>query len=435
MNILNQLKNYMHAFQSKTNAEEQVDNHACSSELSDTLSLNSNTSGQIAVSPTVLPVCNIATSAPADSICPNAAPEAPAIEGGDVTYVLKPIEDDTCLYKYTSLANALFTDSDIRKGLKTIDSLNLANLSEVVSNIKLLDRTQSRLLISGMKKVQFSHEAYIDAFLANLGMLVFAHPPFLQSVCLCGVDHKRCKNHYWCPRCAYAAATQLWKEFLPHFSKGTFWFITISIKGSIPFTHINANNLRTYWSLLRTGLQLYSRVNKTAISGFYMSDEVSVRQFLPLEICPHLHGVIDATDLDDTTINELQQYINTLLELVDAPASLETSVRIRRINTQSSLKSALRYLIKPINLNPRYRMDWQRMVTTGERPAWQINNEVRDFINGVSLISHYPKSIRHIQGFGSMNAKNSEYIGVPRARRNDGWIHVKAIPLADVDWN
>ena len=358
----------------------------------------------------------------------NDAPEA--YEPWSNEYALQ--EPAPYQYEYTRLRNILENNGKIIHR-SSRDAINLGYLREVLANRRLLDVPRD-WITSALHEVRRQKPGYRNDFLPNLGMLLFSNPTFLERVCRCGQNHNRCKMRFWCPRCAYAEATNLWKTYLPNYHKGNFWFLTVGIDGDIPFNDANAFNLREFWTLLPDVINQVGLHSNYGIKGFYSSDEVSVRQFLPLRINPHVHAILDADDLDPQVIDDLESVFDQVLEIIAPGCGLTSSVNLRHIVSKEALKSALRYLIKPISLQNQYRTAWTVKVEAGSHPSWQLNNEVRDFITGVSYVSHYPKFMRHLKAYGSMAGSSDNFIGVLASRRNDYWDEVKAISLTDDQW-
>jgi hypothetical protein len=353
----------------------------------------------------------------------------PSIASEDIEYTLDSAHSP--LNKYTLLTNIL------RKRHKPIRrpsscEIDYGYLREVIFNRKLLDDYQWNYFKHALFS-KYTNAGYRNDYVDNLGFIIHAEPTFMSRYCRCGEHGKTCGKRFWCSRCAYAEATKLWKEYLIHFEENRFHFLTVSMLGDIPFSDRNAFDLTRLWKVISGHLQFSMKHTSNSVKGMLLSEEVSVRQFLPTRINPHVHSIIDSEDPDLFRQIATASIDNYLAEHV-LGCHLHVSIKIKVIETQNAFKSALRYLTKPINLQQAYRMAWASKILNGYQPAWKLNSEVTDFIMGTSYVSHAPKQLHHIKRFGSMNAKHKDYLGTPTARRNDHWDEIKSISLSDDQW-
>jgi len=337
------------------------------------------------------------------------------------------------LNKYTRLTNVLEKRDQRVKKSSSSSMIDYSYLRAVIYNRSHLSDEQRQCLKHALWYSKYTQVGYRNQYLDNLGFIILAEPTFLIRYCRCGEQGAVCDKRTWCPRCAYAVVTSLWKEYLLSYNAGTFYFLTVSLVGDVPFTDENAFDLPGLWKILTTSLQVLQCKLKGCVRGMLISDEISVRQFLPIRINPHVHAILDADD-PLHFYEALKPVIDAFLTKHAPGYTLQASVNMRVITSQNSLKSALQYLVKPIQIKIPYRTAWDGKVVNGLGRAWALNSEVKDFVRYTNYVSHTPRLIQHIKRYGSLSANSSNYIGTPEARRNDHWDKIKSVSLSDDEW-
>ena len=150
----------------------------------------------------------------------------------DNSYSIERILEDLDRYQYnnTSLTNSL-ENHNVSCQRRTPSEIKLNDLGEVIANRRLIDGVSFDWMWAVFHGCRVRRVGYDEEFLPNIGMLLFARTSSLERLCRCGQNGARCKLRSWCPRCAFAEATNLWKTYLPNFNKGSFWFLTPLRKG------------------------------------------------------------------------------------------------------------------------------------------------------------------------------------------------------------
>ena len=202
------------------------------------------------------------------------------------------------------------------------------------------------------------------------------------------------------------------EKFSNSFYRGDWQFLTVSFKGSVTMAEGLCDCLRI-WEVLANEFKWLFKEH--GIRGAVYVEELSVLQFLPCRVLPHVHILADADGLPEELIAQWQNRIDEALYGVDPDLTLESNINVITVVDEEQFERTLGYLIKPIELGTRYRSAWWSHVDGKPEAAVALNSETRDLILGISEITKMRKAVRYL---GVMHGTNAEYVGVGKAERN-----------------
>ncbi len=288
-------------------------------------------------------------------------------------------------------------------------SLNRIDLDLLHRNQSLLSPLQRNLL----KAVQYRLQTYPQRFgrdstyasTAGLVLMSDWDAKNRHRFCHCCIRNKRCRLWKFCCHCAYTKQNEIVTRYLPAFPKGNFWFVTLSFKGGLRFEVPHDEHPLPYWDAARMALR--EMLADYSIDGALWVEELYIRSYLPLEVLPHCHAIIDATEFADDAKEKLTgSIIQFSSEQVDGDGvELPFDLDVKPILDQQHFINCLRYLIKPIDLVTAY----SQAITTADRV--ELNQAVDSLLNGHLLHCFQRPQLMFI---GSLDPKRKRhFLGNP----------------------
>ena len=92
---------------------------------------------------------------------------------------------------------------------------------------------------------------------------------------------------------------------MPSFSRGHFYFVTLSFAGGLPFAGAGAFDCLNYWNACKAALG--SLIEQELIRGAFWVEEIKLLSLLPLRVMPHVHALVDADSFDRPALEATMQ--------------------------------------------------------------------------------------------------------------------------------
>jgi hypothetical protein len=296
----------------------------------------------------------------------------------------------------------------------TSSQINYSQYSDIEQHRQLLSPEQQNVLDSAFSPVKRGNFKYSDSYFDNAGLIVGAEPVYAVKFSRCGipnlVNHSgRCSKRQFCPRCAYVKFLQHWSSFEHAYRTETYCFVTFSYQGNVSFS--DRHQCTLYWDAIQSGLKWLS--THQHIEGGLVSEEISVRSFVPTLVLPHAHAILKTEQISPETITELGTHITGYQDQAGNSVQLVPSVNVKPIQNYDSFKNEMQYLFKPINLKTAYVSAWIEAEQNDRSEAWKLNSALKDFFSGHLEITRGRMMIRR---FGSMHGRCKEFVGQKRKK-------------------
>lgn len=246
---------------------------------------------------------------------------------------------------------------------------------------------------------------YSPEYIASLCPLIASNSRYAKKVAYCmnEMDGKRTACLKWnlCDRCAQYKASQQWRIFDQCFNADfTFYSVTLSFDGSIPFSSTSATNCRLYWDantqLVRSCLKSH------LIRGAYLAHEIKLSQFLPLRVNPHSHVIMASDEGLETVQEQLQEFLK------DAGLDRAPSVKIKPLPSVEDLERAVKYLTKAVDFVSPYESAWHLHVSNDPAQAMALNVEMKEFFDAHQVAFD---GLKKVSRYGNLCGSSSSYIG------------------------
>lgn len=157
-----------------------------------------------------------------------------------------------------------------------------------------------------------------------------------------------------------------------------------------------------------------SLVDAKLVRGAYWVEEISILQFLPLRVMPHLHAIIDG-EWSSAAQEHLTASLTAFENPNRDPLVLVPSIQALEITSQRQLFNRIQYMFKPINIVAPYRNAWPVASAQERELAMRLNGELRNFVDGYSTITFERDKI---YSKGTLTARSPRFIGVRAALRD-----------------
>lgn len=301
--------------------------------------------------------------------------------------------------------------------ITTPDQLNRSSVEEVADHPHLISHSQSACLQRISTKVQLLPNRFSDPDYPVLSqMLILSDWPSSReysSCCAGRQGFKKCNRWSFCPYCCYRKRQNALQTYLRAFLRSSAWqFLTLSFSGHLLFAH---NHNSCLDCLNACGLALRSLVDSGFVRGAHWVEEIQVLRFLPSAVLPHIHAVLDG-DWSEGAEDHLLQTLGNFRNPDDQPLPLLPSLSCQRIPTVHDFCRCLKYLFKPLDLVQPYRSAWPTAEAEDRGLASRLNRELRDFAEGYNVVM-YERD--RIGAKGTLSAKNSRFLGVRAAQRDE----------------
>ncbi len=304
--------------------------------------------------------------------------------------------------------------------VKDESSLNRSDLQEIHQYEDMLDGFQRRLLRMIEKKIAKHPQRYDrDNYLQTAAFLILSNWPSAQRLAYCGIPSAvnpsgRCRLHQFCPYFCWRERNQAQLAYVPSFHDGNWHFLTGSFDGDLAFTGSDGFDWLHYWDAYKYGLS--ALVKEGLIDGVYWTEELAVNGFQQTMVLPHVHCIIDAFELTDTTIDILKEHIIEHLAKNLGPDFLLPDVKYSAIQDQKGLLDRIGYMVKPMKLLKAYERAWVGAFCNARSRVWQLNSQLTDIIRGHSEITRRRPKMR---AKGTLDSRTKGFIGVRKENRSE----------------
>ncbi len=306
------------------------------------------------------------------------------------------------------------------------DHLNWSNLAELTSNQFCLSDEQRFFLLNTTNRIRlFPHRFNRNqGYPETAGLILMSDWNHRQRFCLCSNRKSICKLWKFCHYCRHLYRMRLMHTFLPHFSAGNWYFLTISFDGQLSFESPLLDDPTNYWAAC--GHAIHEMVESRQVIGAIKVEELSICSFNPLTVLPHCHILLFTEQISPSFIDETNALVESYRPVEFNP-DLETwevfqdgrihhpvTTRLARLEAQENLAKTISYLIKPIDVVTPYRASLEACEGAPETVR-QLNQNVCEFFLSYSETTH---SRRQLQYFGTLDARRrSRFVGVSPACR------------------
>jgi len=292
--------------------------------------------------------------------------------------------------------------------------LNWMDRSELISQADVLSETQRRLINQlVVKERDFSKGFENGNYFMNALPIIASDVKFSQRFVQCGRHQGsarvHCEKPMFCSKCAEADGNRALGMYYNSFERGTFHFVTISFKGSVPFDSLNSSHMLAYWNAVDGAFK--HLCSQDIVDGAYWVDELAIHDFFPLRVLPHGHAIIDSGAFTDEDVNEILEY----LAENHSDLELKPSIEFTRIPDRYDFIRRIKYCNKSINLARPYETGVAYIDEASGRTMNALNREMRDFLEGVPVTTLGRKRI-HRAGTMLPQCK-SRYIGTNAKQR------------------
>lgn len=302
--------------------------------------------------------------------------------------------------------------------LTHVTELKRTDMQELLDHQHLLDPSDRTLLELVRRKPEIYPNRFFDPdYLPNATLLVASSYPGAKRHAFCGVPTSvskdgRCRDHKFCPRCNYLVREDAARAYVPAFDNGNWHFVTLSFSGSLPFDSANIGAIADCWDACKETLQFMRASGH--VEGVHWTEELAVLSFLPLQVMPHVHALVDARDFGDEQAGLLLLRLSNWRNASGEGLALAPDIDIRPISTQRSLLDRLRYLYKPIQLARAYENAWGDHLDDSRSRAWELNSQARELAAGIFDVR---KRRNRMNSEGTLNPRAKGFIGVAKAER------------------
>lgn len=296
--------------------------------------------------------------------------------------------------------------------------LNRCDWSEVMANKAQLTWTQQTQLAFVEPKPGLHADRYPDdTYLAQSALLILSSLGSADRYSRCGIPNAMnksglCRIHKFCPACSSQIKFSKWLTYAPAFESGTWFFITGSWKGDLPFDTGSAaqDSFRwvEHWDAYRKAFA--SLWASKDINGFYLVDELAINSMLPVRALPHVHAIVEAGWFEDEQIEKLSAAVETGIASAHEE-NLKPDIKVSPILSAGSLMSVLRYMHKPLSMTTAYASAWARHCSDTRDRATELNSQATDIVMGFAEVT---KGRNKMSAKGTLNPKDKSFIGISK---------------------
>lgn len=307
----------------------------------------------------------------------------------------------------SSTNHSLIDDESVSLSLTNPLAVDWSDASQLNRHERCFSEEQQRAFdLLNRKQNDYPHQI-TGNYLQNGRFVVASGVKIFQRFACCGRKEGFktvfCEKPMLCSGCARRNERILQQRFDGVFSKGTFYHVTISFTGDLPFDSISSHAVTEHWTAVNAAVRhLY---DQDMINGACVIDEIAVEQFLPLRVLPHGHAIIDADVFTTEHIQEIQNFIRDHHPEVQ----LAVNVRSRKLSSEYEFERIIAYCNKAIDLTKHYEAEAESIVSSKARSFESLNREMRELLEGI-LVETY--GFRKTQYCGTMHTQcKTRYIG------------------------
>ena len=278
--------------------------------------------------------------------------------------------------------------------VEDFSKLNRSDLDELDRHEDLIGRVERDYLGKVKSKPEIFPQRFRDAdYLSNSAIMLLstgwssAHK--YAHCCIRGQVNRggACKVHKYCPYCSWYAGEKAQLTYVPAFGDGNWHWLTGSYSGDLLYDGSAgaAVNWLHHWDAYQAGFNEWLENN--TVRGIYWTEELAVNSFCPTRVLPHVHAVVDADELNEAALEQVQESVNAHMAKVVGVDHLQPDLDVEEIGTQRNLMNRIGYMFKPLKLVRPYRNAWAGACLHHRAGAQQLNNAATDLVLGFSQVS------------------------------------------------
>ena len=314
--------------------------------------------------------------------------------------------------------------------------LNRSDINELLNHPHLIAPHQTNFLHNVERKRQLYPQRYRDDYLRHSSLLLLTNGwSSAQRYSLCSVRNAvnpsgQCKLHKFCPYCAFLQQRHNMARYVPAFDDGVWHFVTGSFTGDLLMrSAADYYELTDYWDAYKSALQELVRLN--LLRGVFWTEELAVNSIAPVQTLPHIHAIVEADEMSDETMQQLNSLVVQNLKSVLGPDHLSPNIHAKTLSTQRNLLSHVQYTIKPIQIVKAYDTSFARSVHNNRSGVALLNSETTDLVLGYSVAS---KDRQRINSAGNLSSKTKNYIGTKEGDIEAAKEHVNDVIKQGTDY-
>ena len=290
------------------------------------------------------------------------------------------------------------------KLLKEVYEINLSDADEFQENIELLELDQQRWYQDAFSSYKHTNNGYTEKYFQNARYIIYAKAGNTQKFCRCGMTNQHgtstCDYRKFCSRCATLVGEEHLRRLQPAYTFGNWASLTISLSDAIPLDLGLICELFDVYDIILKSLQKIG-----AIRGYFSVREVSVPQFLPLRVLPHLHILLDADAYDQEMPDEIEAVLDSFLE--KRGSEVRSDVKLKLIDDRTYYQNTIKYFFKPMDIHTKYKLAIDTQVSVNPNRIVALNSESKDLAVGMMSLHTHAKGVKQS---GSLHPLSETYI-------------------------
>ena len=243
----------------------------------------------------------------------------------------------------------------------------------------IADKIEALPLRFGRKHQNYSENACLIAMSDYSGRFNFVNCSVKPNVMTRSMF---CRDWKLCPFCAHVRRKELIRKYLRSYSKGQWFFLTISFNAAIPVANELIYRIGDYYEACRYGVD--TLLWEGVFSGAFMVEGFAVGSFLPEPyVLPHYHVLVKADNITRESLQRLTEVVNSFSGQKKVPVDAlkfhkgrvidrklrwvnpeegeerflgtEANTRTYRLTQHIDFVNVLGYMSKPVDFYPRYK--------------------------------------------------------------------------------
>jgi len=294
------------------------------------------------------------------------------------------------------------------KQYKRIDQIKWTSPEEIVAHASLLSAKDQHILsVLERKRLEFPEGFdkgnYFENTYPVLASGFLKAEKFVHCMNYMGRNKVPCSQWALCSKCAYTRGLKSSLAYGSSFGKASFYHLTCSFDGKLPFGATNSVVVQDYWNAITKAIK--KLFNDGWIDGACVVHELALHSFLPVRVLPHSHVVLTADEITEGFEEELQEL------LTDPSLDLLPSISIRKIENKYDLGRVLIYQTEAIDLKEPYDSAWDKHVLEDRKMAIELNLQMKEFLDAFGAALNNFTRVVH---FGNLRSTHGTYIGIKR---------------------
>lgn len=316
--------------------------------------------------------------------------------------------------------------------------LNASDFNVLAESSKWLPKSLTPLLRSIHYRVKTWPKRFArprQNYAANACLVAMSDFEKKDRFCRCGTIGSsagtfrggRCGLWTICPYCSHKKRIEVWRKYLPKFSPGRWWFMTISPTVPTNLNICNVIRLTSWWEACRYALT--TMIAEGDLRGAFVYETIAVDHYWPVaKSRPHVHAVLLADAVDRGTVQRLKELLHayqgqvwdsTQREwLLDSSLRLEPlwckpSTRTYPIRRPFDFASILGYMCNPVNFARAYLADWSTVAGDPVK-ARSLNENHWDALDAWCAAMDQRWGHKY---FGALQHAHRDFTGVAKKKR------------------